>query len=64
MSKFIDDAPFSLPRIICNNCMNYIEDGKCSAFPEGIPFVIYETNDHSKPLPEQENNIVYVPIKT
>ena len=32
----------------------------CKAFPDGIPEKIaYGTNQHEKPLPDQENDIVY-----
>jgi len=34
----------------------------CKAFPNGIPDNIsYGTNLHSKPLPEQKNDLVYTP---
>ena len=40
------------------------EINTCEAFPEGIPNVIaYGENDHTKPLPDQENDIVYEPIE-
>lgn len=33
----------------------------CFAFPEGIPDEILLTNEHSKPLPEQGNDLVFTP---
>ena len=49
--------------ITCLNCKNYIDDLTCSAFAEKIPNDILEgINDHSEPLPNQENNIIFEPI--
>jgi hypothetical protein len=50
---------------ICFNC-KHIEFNliklKCKAFSNGIPEIILKNlNDHSKPLLEQENNIVFEP---
>jgi len=48
----------------CNNC-KFIKGvggdvATCWAFPKGIPKKIaYGTNDHSKPLPDQDNEIVF-----
>ena len=49
---------------ICFKCKHYnIDKGICSAFKKEIPDEIYiGDNDHSKPLPEQENNIIFEPI--
>jgi hypothetical protein len=48
----------------CLNCINYIDDLKCAAFPEKIPDEILEgDNMHKKPLPDQGNDIVFTPIK-
>ena len=47
---------------ICFFCKHFIEgkDYKCQAFPEGIPNeILFGENDHSKPLPEQQNDIVF-----
>jgi hypothetical protein len=47
---------------LCLNCKNYIIELKCLAFPEGIPEkILLGENEHSKSLPEQENNIVFEP---
>jgi hypothetical protein len=48
---------------ICQKCKHYDrEKVNCSAFPKGIPFEILEgDNNHSKPLPEQKNKIVFEP---
>lgn len=49
---------------ICFNCKHFdIETSTCKAFPIEIPDEILSgENDHSKPLPEQKNNIVFEPI--
>ena len=40
------------------------ETNACKAFPKGIPDEIaYGDNKHSKPLPDQKNNIAYEEIK-
>ena len=46
--------------LICNRCKhtNSFRQG-CDAFPEDIPMEILLSNEHSKPLPEQKNNIVF-----
>jgi hypothetical protein len=45
---------------ICINCKNYLKGLTCKAFPEGIPEEILNgDNNHSKPLPDQENDIVF-----
>lgn len=49
---------------ICNRCANYLGDLTCQAFPNGIPKeIIFDKNDHSEPLPEQDNDIVFEPIE-
>jgi hypothetical protein len=46
--------------LICFNCKHFdIIEGGCSAFPDGIPDIILLTNKHSKPLPDQGNDIVF-----
>lgn len=47
---------------ICFFCKHFIEgkDYKCQAFPDGIPNdILFDKNDHSKPLPDQKNEIVF-----
>jgi hypothetical protein len=49
---------------ICFNCIHFIDNGRytCQAFPQGIPDeVLTGENDHSQPLPAQDNEIVYTP---
>ncbi len=49
---------------LCNRCKHYLTDLKCIAFPEGIPAeILTGKNNHSKPLPKQDNEIVFEPIK-
>jgi hypothetical protein len=52
--------------LICFKCKNFNQiAGGCKAFPDDIPNEILSgENDHSKPLPEQKNNIIFEPIKT
>ena len=49
---------------ICFRCKHFDPFTGCPAFPEyGIPEeILLDENDHSKPLPEQKNNIVFEPI--
>jgi hypothetical protein len=51
--------------LICFKCKHFREiEGGCDAFPNGIPDQItIGDNNHSKPLPEQENDIIFEPIK-
>ena len=46
---------------ICFKCMHYdMETATCTAFPKEIPDEIYlGDNNHSKPLPGQDNDIVF-----
>ena len=46
---------------ICFKCIHYLfETGTCKAFPNGIPDEIYlGDNHHRKPLPDQQNDIVF-----
>ena len=56
------DADHKLPVfIICDFCKNIIKKGKtCNAFPKGIPNEIIDgKNLHQKPLPKQDNDIVF-----
>lgn len=49
---------------LCNICKNYLGDLTCQAFPQGIPEEILNgENDHTKPLKEQLNDIVFEPEK-
>jgi hypothetical protein len=51
--------------LVCFNCKNFRRfEGGCNAFPDGIPDEITSgENKHSKPLPEQENDLVFEPIE-
>ena len=49
---------------ICFFCKNYLKDLKCKAFSEKIPEeILLGNNDHSVPLPNQDNDIVFEPIE-
>jgi hypothetical protein len=48
----------------CFNCSNYLSDLKCQAFPLEIPDeIMLGENDHSKPLKDQPNDIVFEELK-
>jgi hypothetical protein len=52
---------------VCMNCKHLIIDNPngiiCGAFPKGIPeIIITGENDHTEPLPNQDNDIVFEPI--
>lgn len=50
--------------LICYECKHFREfEGGCDAFPNGIPEIIIITNEHSEPLDEQDNEIVFTPIE-
>ena len=46
--------------LICFKCKHFREIKRgCDAFPDGIPDKILTSNEHSKPLKVQENQIVF-----
>lgn len=52
---------------VCFECAHFDRSDaaeiKCKAFPKRIPNKIWlGENDHSKPLPDQKNNIVFKPL--
>ena len=54
----------------CRACRHWFHDvyinemPTCRAFPEGIsPIIITGTIQHTKPLPDQDNTIVYEPAE-
>lgn len=50
--------------IIQPNGTESTETNSCKAFPKGIPEIIaYGDNRHLKPLPSQDNDIVFEKIK-
>lgn len=48
-------------KLVCFECKHFRRfEGGCDAFPDGIPDEITSgANEHSKPLPNQGNNIVF-----
>ena len=49
---------------ICSKCKHFRRfEGGCDAFPDGIPDEIDGTGSHDKPLPNQNNDIVFEPIE-
>lgn len=59
----VDYNPFYSP--ICNKCVHFKPRTiSCKAFPKRIPNEILDgDNDHSKPLPNQGNDLVFTPKK-
>ena len=51
---------------LCLMCKHHILGNECEAFTKGIPdeIFLFGTNDHSKPLPEQKNDIVFEPFES
>ncbi len=50
--------------IVCNSCIHKDElDWSCKAFDKIPDIILTGENDHSKPLPEQKNDIVFEKIK-
>lgn len=48
--------------LICIDCIHIKDNLVCDAFPKGIPNIIISgENDHSEPLPKQDNDIVFEP---
>jgi hypothetical protein len=43
----------------CNYCKHYAGYGVCRAFPDGIPYGIYNGDPHDTPVPEQRNADVF-----
>jgi len=52
------------PAPVCIDCKHFDKDRwNCPAFPDGIPEpILVGDNDHSKPLPDQQNEIIFEPI--
>jgi hypothetical protein len=50
--------------LICIKCKHYnAQKNNCDAFKTEIPYEIYVgLNNHSSPLKEQKNNIIFEPI--
>lgn len=47
---------------LCITCAHYLGDLACLAFPERIPNeILTGTNDHSKPLKNQDSDLIYEP---
>lgn len=54
-------------KLICTKCKHYCLNGSgaeigCTAFPDGIPNEIIESNNHNKPIKGQKNNLVFEEI--
>ena len=48
----------------CQRCKNYRKKVTCLAFPKQIPDdILIDKFDHKKPLPDQDNDIVFEKIK-
>ena len=45
---------------LCSRCKHFWGINSCDAFPDRIPDTIFTgLNDHSSPLKDQKNNIVF-----
>jgi len=45
--------------LICFKCIHWNDLDGCEAFPDGIPDGILMNNEHSRPLPGQDNDFVF-----
>jgi len=62
MSEIIaNKMTFNSP--ICNKCKNHVLGLKCKAFAEIPDEILSGENNHSKPLNNQNNNIIFDPIE-
>ena len=54
------DTEFDIPKfIVCDACKNLIKGKKCKAFDIIPDEILTGKNDHSKPLPNQDNDTVF-----
>lgn len=51
-----------IDKLLCSVCKNYLGDLSCIAFEKIPQEILVGENDHSEPLPNQENNIVFEPL--
>jgi hypothetical protein len=51
-----------IDKLLCSVCKNYLGNLSCIAFEKIPQEILVGENDHSEPLPEQENNIIFEPI--
>ena len=62
MSKIVEENGYSKqPK--CVKCKHYISDLKCLAFNIIPDIILLEGNNHSKPLPNQDNDIAFEPLE-
>ena len=47
----------------CISCKNYLGDLSCMAFSKIPKSILLDKEKHLKPLKDQDNNIVFEPIK-
>jgi hypothetical protein len=47
---------------VCNNCKNYIKGLECKAFARIPDEILFNANNHNKPLKDQANDIIFEPI--
>lgn len=49
-----------MQKLLCVICKNYLDEGTCLAFPNGIPQeILTGEGNHAEPLPGQGNNFVF-----
>ena len=51
------------PKLICFSCKHFDAITGCEAFEEIPDEILDGSNDHKKPLKDQENDIVFEPAK-
>ena len=62
MEQYFDKDPENFHFPICNKCKNFISGETCAAF-EVIPnLILLGGNNHSSPIPGQDNDIIFEPI--
>jgi hypothetical protein len=45
----------------CTTCRYYLEDGRCKAFPNGIPKeILFDNKEHNEVREDQEGGYVFV----
>jgi hypothetical protein len=59
----IVESNVPLQKIICNSCKHKKKGFSCDAFKEIPDAIIEGKNKHTRPLPNQKNNIVFEPKK-
>lgn len=62
MSDFSENGANIKKITVCNKCKNYKTGESCEAFKFIPNLILSGENKHKKPLPGQENKIVFEPL--